>query len=556
MSATPIPSRAQILVIGGGPSGSYAASALAREGLDVVLLEAAQFPRYHIGESMIPSVRYYLRFIDAEEKVKAFGFEKKPGAAVKFNQYKQEGYSDFVALGPNAHSWNVSRADFDEILLRHAAESGAAVFERTRVNELHFSEDEQRRPISASYTRGEETGTISFDYLIDASGRAGILSTKYLKNRKFNESLKNIAIWGYWQSTGGYMKGTGLDREGAPYFEALTDESGWAWFIPLSNGKTSVGIVMNQKLYNERVRAMSAVDSSAQHTLLDRYLAALPLAPNVSKLIGKEAELIRDSVGFDEKGDRTTLPTIKMASDYSYSSQTYAGPGWRLAGDAGAFIDPFFSSGVHLAFTGGLSAAATVSASIRGDCDEETACRWHTERVSISYTRFLLVVLSAYKQIRSQSLDVLSDVDEDNFDRVFNFIRPVIQGAADMGERLFAKEVDEALDFCGKLFAPVSKDTQLAVRRSMGLDYELSNAGAIKAQDSEANVTPGKDGEGIVDTKYEEETKEILEKINQGSAVKREEVKDTANINNFEEEPIDGRVVRLERGHLGLVAVC
>jgi flavine halogenase len=124
-----------------------------------------------------------------------------------------------------------------------------------------------------------------------------------------------------------------------------------------------------------------------------------------------------------------------------------------------------------------------------------------------------------------------------------------------MGERLFAKEVDDALDFCGKLFAPVSKDTQLAVRRSMGLDYELSNAGAIKAQDSNTNGAAKQDGEGVVDSKVEAETKDILEKINKTANVQREEVKDAAKINNFEEEPLDGRVVRLERGQLGLIAV-
>jgi flavine halogenase len=92
---------------------------------------------------------------------------------------------------------------------------------------------------------------------------------------------------------------------------------------------------MNQKLYNDRVRAMSEVDPTAQHTLVSRYLAALPLAPNVSGLVGKSAELVKDTIGFDEKGDRSPMATIKMASDYSYSSHSYAGPGWRLAGDAG-----------------------------------------------------------------------------------------------------------------------------------------------------------------------------------------------------------------------------
>ncbi|KAG2068035.1 hypothetical protein BDR04DRAFT_1158403 [Suillus decipiens] len=101
------PTSTEILVVGGGPAGSYAAAALAREGFEVVLLEAANFPRYHIGESLLPSVRPFLKFIDAEESVINYGFTIKPGAAVKLNQYKREGYTDFIALNPDNGAWNV-----------------------------------------------------------------------------------------------------------------------------------------------------------------------------------------------------------------------------------------------------------------------------------------------------------------------------------------------------------------------------------------------------------------------------------------------------------------
>lgn len=92
--------------------------------------------------------------------------------------------------------------------------------------------------------------------------------------------------------------------------------------------------------------------------------------------------------------------------------------------DVSAFIDPFFASGVHLAFTGGLSAALTISSSIRGFVTEAEAQRWHTSKVGTAYTRFLLIVLATYKQIRNQAVPVMSDVDEDNFDRAFDLIRP------------------------------------------------------------------------------------------------------------------------------------
>jgi flavin-dependent dehydrogenase len=123
-------------------------------------------------------------------------------------------------------------------------------------------------------------------------------------------------------------------------------------------------------------------------------------------------------------GEGKQVTDIKAASDYSYNASAYAFPYARIVGDSGCFIDPFFSSGVHLAITGGLAAGTTIAASIRGDCDETTAAQWHSVKVREGYTRLLLVVLSAYKQMRNQHEPVLSDFEEDNFDRAFDFFRP------------------------------------------------------------------------------------------------------------------------------------
>ncbi|RPD78118.1 FAD/NAD(P)-binding domain-containing protein [Lentinus tigrinus ALCF2SS1-7] len=513
MPSADYPKHAQVLVIGGGPGGSYTASVLAREGFDVVLFEAAQFPRYHIGESLLPSVRHFLRFIDAEDKIAAYGFVPKPGSAIKFNQYMQEGYTDFVALGASNNAWNVTRAEFDHLLLNHAASCGVKVYEQTRVTDITFDNTPppspiraaphfpprpplgQRRSSTVEFTlNGAHDAAslgrphsvmyesaygakreITFDYLVDASGRAGIMSTKYLKNRKFNSSLKNVAVWGYWKNTG--MYGVGTSRENAPFFEALSDESGWAWFIPLHKGLTSVGIVMDQKQLGVRSRASSSAGSphpSGGHrgsisartasTLADRYVSFLQLAPGVLGLVG-DGELV--SVKTDENDSEEEPPVARSASDYSYSAGEYAGPGFRIVGDAGSFIDPFFSSGVHLAMTGGLSAAASIAASIRGDCTEVASASWHSNRVSLSYTRFLIVVLSAYKQIKAQSDNVLADIEEKNFDKAFAFLRPVIQGGADMGTRLSEDEVQRALDFCVHLFDPTTPEQHEAVRRKL-----------------------------------------------------------------------------------------
>ncbi|KAJ7729520.1 FAD binding domain-containing protein [Mycena maculata] len=579
------PKNAQVLIIGGGPAGSYAASVLAREGISVTVLEAAKFPRYHVGESLIPSVRHYMRFIGADEKLASHGFVHKPGSAIKFNQYKREGYTDFMALGADNAAFNVVRSEFDHLLMNHARSSGASVYEQTKVTSISFSPFDPKRPVSVSWSHVPPptplsppaspttsktiipeqplqsevvTGNTTFTHLIDATGRAGLMSTGYLKNRHFNSSLKNVAVWGYWSGVGTY--GTGTPREGAPWFEALTDESGWAWFIPLHHGQTSIGIVMNQKIYNEKLKEPveptcflpSSTPNLTNSSMVKRYLFNISLAPGVLELITDAGVMEADSV--------------RSATDFSYSAPSYGDCGYRIVGDAGAFIDPFFSSGVHLALTSALSAASTICASIRGDCSEATAADWHTRRVSTSYTRFQVVVLSAYKQIRAQSADVLSDIDEDNFDRAFAFLRPVIQGASDMGKHLSETELQKSLDFCVNLFNPTSPEehARVAARKDIGealLDVEspiidpavLDKALHVECKPHIARPPPSRSnrlpnrGRSASEVA---ETRMVLKKINARRVVHSEYA-----INNLESEPIAGYVVRLEEGHLGLARV-
>ena len=273
---------------------------------------------------------------------------------------------------------------------------------------LNFSGE---RPISAQWTHGPSlrSGTIAFDYLIDASGRAGLMSSRYLKNRRFNASLKNVAMWAYWQNTDVYARGT--EAEGAPYFEALSgtvvfnpiapsvlnlsiDETGWAWFIPLCVGLTSVGIVRDQTAFNEAVRShsrrgsqsfmpssttpllgvwdasptSSSADSCSYHGSTtnpplygtpptppssptfpfspggswsapagaeQRYIEALDLTPGVKRLLGPKGMMHRCELESD---------TIRTASDYSYSASSYAGENFRIVGDAaGMFSFPVVS---------------------------------------------------------------------------------------------------------------------------------------------------------------------------------------------------------------------
>lgn len=521
-----IPESCAVLVVGGGPAGSYAAAALAREGVDVVLLEADYFPRYHIGESMLASMRHFLRFIDLEKTFDAHGFRKKNGAAFKLNN-KRAGYTDFIAVnGPNGYSWNVIRSESDKLMFDHADNSGARTFQGVKVESIDFvpaddfPEDEKLgnpgRAVSASWFRKADgaKGSIKFDYIVDASGRNGIISTKYLKNRKFNQALKNVAQWGYWKGAKTYAPGTHM--EGAPLFEALTDHSGWCWAIPLHDGTLSVGIVMRQDLSTARKKALGSP------SMVEFYKDCLTLSPEISVRLA-EAELVS--------------PTIKAASDWSYSASAYAGPNFRLVGDAGCFIDPYFSSGVHLALAGALSAAMTIQAARRGDCSDFEAAKWHSIKIAESYSRFLLVVMAALRQIRKGDEPVLSDFDEDGFDRAFGFFRPIIQGIADadVGGKLTQGLISKSVEFCFHAFEDVSPERRQAV---------LDKLDRVKANP-------------------DVETKEDLEKLNEDElailrtirARQMMRTEDSMNIDSFSQDVIDGFVPRLIRGELGLKKV-
>ena len=207
---------------------------------------------------------------------------------------------------------------------------------------------------------------------------------------------------------------------------------------------------MNQAMSTDKKRAAAELNSR------EYYLQCIQEARGVAHLLSK-AELSTD---------------VKYASDWSYSASTYASPYLRIVGDAGAFIDPYFSSGMHLALSGGLSAAVTICASIKGDCDERAAFEWHSKGVAERFTRFLLIVLGATKQIRSKDAPVLNSSDEDGFDKAFSLIRPgttssfffsrqlrswgflltniptVIQGRADVEDGMTSHaDVTKAIDF-------------------------------------------------------------------------------------------------------------
>jgi flavin-dependent dehydrogenase len=442
-----LPPRTAVLVIGGGPAGSMTAALLAREGVEVVLLEREKSPRYHIGESLLMSVRPFLQFVGAEEKVLKHGFTKKPGGIFKVKHDAPAGYLDF-SKNKFRHSFQVIRSEFDHILFEHARECGATVVDECEVMAINFKGE---RPVAASYKHKDgRTGTIEFGHLVDASGLNGIMSTRYLKNRTFQKTFMNVALVRYWKGT---TRISG-ERAGAILVESLADGSGWSWLIPLHDGTDSVGIVIHKDKYAELNREVR----------------------DPEEVYRRQLALAKETGGYLASGQPVT--ETKIWQDYSYCASSFGGPGYRLAGDAAGFIDPFFSSGVHLACLGAISAAATILSERRGEFDEASLISYHDKLVRRAYVRFLMAVSGVYRQIRKQDTVELPGVSMESFQLAFDALQPLVAGDMDADEKELSPEaIERTMAYLGDTMMEahgISTGSKVAnMMTSKVLEYDL-----------------------------------------------------------------------------------
>jgi flavin-dependent dehydrogenase len=262
----------------------------------------------------------------------------------------------------------------------------------------------------------------------------------------------------------------------------------------------SVGVVARQDVFFSKKKA-SGLDPQAF------YKDYLKLVPQINDMLSN-AEIVGD---------------IKQASDWSYSASAYAGPHFRIIGDAGCFVDPYFSSGMHLAMVSGLAAATSIQAARKEQCSELDAAIWHTTKVAEGYTRFLLLVMSVQKQLRMKDSPILTSDEEDGFDTAFRKIQAVIQGVADT-------ETEDAL---------VQRNA------SQSVDYAL---------DAMEIITPEKQRAIIEKIDSSEETLTTDEiKILSNIVARTFETKHTQSLEQFTGDIINGLSAKLVRGDLGLI---
>ena len=366
-----------MLVVGGGPAGSTIASLLAQDGRDVVVLEKDLFPRFHIGESLLPLNLPLFDRLGVADEVERIGVYK-PGAEVVSDQHARAATFRFDCnpyLSVN-HSYHVRRADFDKLLLDNSRRLGATVFEGTRVTGVEFAVD--GRPAVTAVGPDEAPLQWFPRFLVDASGRDTLL-LKRLGRKRINRRNNTAAVFGHFRN----VPRRGGNAEGMITMHLF--EHGWFWMIPLPDHVMSVGLVGTRSFFKTRAED------------LDSFFArAVAASGSLAKRM-KNAKLIS--------------PLVATAN-YSYDARRCAGDGYILIGDAAAFIDPLFSSGVMMA----MSSAAFGAEAVHAWLDD----RKLGERLLRNYERHLRRGLNSLSWLIYRiNTPVLRDIFMSSFD-VFN----------------------------------------------------------------------------------------------------------------------------------------
>ena len=361
-----------VVVVGGGPAGSTLAALVAMQGHRVLVLEKEFFPRHQIGESLLPStVHGVCRMTGVADELAKAGFPRKRGGTFRWGANPEPWTFSFSVSprmsGPTSYAYQVERARFDEILLNNARRVGADVREGCAVVDV-VDGDERVRGVRYTDADGAERRALA-RFVVDASGNKSRVYQRVGGTREYSEFFRSLALYGYFEG------GKRLPEPNSGNILSVAFPSGWFWYIPLSDTLTSVGAVVRREMA-EKIQG-------------DRHKALMALVD--------ECPLIAEYLSDAQRVTSGPYGELRVRKDYSYHHTTFSRPGMVLVGDAACFVDPVFSSGVHLATYSALLAARSINSVLAGVVDEPRAMREFEARYRREYGVFYEFLLSFYE---------------------------------------------------------------------------------------------------------------------------------------------------------------
>ncbi|WP_306362756.1 tryptophan 7-halogenase [Nocardia sp. CC227C] len=361
-----------VVVVGGGPAGSTTATLVAQDGHRVLLLEKEQFPRYQIGESLLPATIHGIcRLLGVSEELAEAGFTTKRGGSFRWGRNPNVWTFAFSVspqlAGPADYAFQVERMKFDKILLDNASRCGVTVRYRCQAVEVLREGD---RVTGVLYTddTGVERVTTS-KWLIDASGNTSRLRDSVGGHRSMSPDFRSVALFGY------FAGGKRLPAPNSGNILSASFPSGWIWYIPLARDLTSVGVVVR----SDHVHRLHGDKRAAYHQMI------------------AECPIVHDYLKGVPPATTPPYDRLRTRRDYSYHHTTLWSPGMALVGDAAMFVDPVISTGVHLATYGGLLAARAVNTALAGDIEEAACFAEYEARMRREYRKIYDFLVAFYE---------------------------------------------------------------------------------------------------------------------------------------------------------------